>query len=173
MNTSPLLTLAASLLISSSALAGWTPWFDRDGPSGSGDWETTSDILKIECRFKGTNQPITTNSPAGYTCNIKSGGICKNNIPKGNKCKDMEVRFHYYNGGETPWLNRDSPSGSGDWETVNDLLKPEGRFVVGGAPVQTGNPVGYHCSMPAGGGICKNNTPAGNMCKDLEMRYQF
>ena len=173
MKTLPLLALTASLLMSGSALAASSPWFDRDDQSGSGDWETTNDILKIECRFTQNQQPITTNSPAGYTCNTKQGGICKNNIPAGNKCKDMEVRFHYYNGGETPWLNRDRPSGSGDWETVGDLLRPECQFVVSGAPIQTGSPTGYQCSIAAGGGICKNNIPSGNQCEDIKIRYHF
>jgi hypothetical protein len=85
----------------------------------------------------------------------------------------MEVRFHYYTGGATPWLDRDNPGGAGDYETIRHLLTPECRFVVGGGVVQTGNPAGYHCSIAENGGWCKNNVPAGNQCRDIKIRYHF
>ncbi|MEZ5479051.1 MAG: hypothetical protein R3E95_16690 [Thiolinea sp.] len=124
--------MMSGFLLTGQAFALWTPWFDRDNPSGVGDYETTSALLKIECRFKDNHQNITDNSHAGYHCNIEKGGWCKNNVPLGNKCKDIEVRFHYYNGGATSWLDRDNPSGVGDYETIVDLLKPQCKFVSGG-----------------------------------------
>lgn len=165
------IVIVAGLLFASSASAGWTPWFDRDNPSGKGDYETTSNLLKVECRFKSNKQTITNSSHAGYECNIKRGGRCINGIPSGNKCKDMEVRFHYYNGGSTPWLDRDNPSGKGDYETINSLLKPQCKFVGGG--LVPASMAGYDCSIPKNGGRCVNGVPTGLKCKDIKIRYKF
>lgn len=172
MKTLPLLTLAGALLLSGPSLAGSTPWFDRDNPGGSGDYETTSDLLRIECQFTANNQAITENSPVGYHCNIKDGGWCKNNVPAGNYCQDMKVRFHY-TGGVTPWLDRDNPGGVGDYETIRHLLSVQCKFVAGGGSIQSGSPAGYHCSIPENGGWCKNNVPAGTHCQDMTIRYHF
>ena len=94
MLASALFTLA---LVAGAAQAGETPWLDRDKPSGVGEYETTKDLLKIECRFKGTNPPVyvTQGSPVGYHCNVTEGGWCKNNDPAGLQCKDMEVRYKW------------------------------------------------------------------------------
>lgn len=76
--------------------AGHTGWLNRDNPSGTGDWETTKDLLKISCRF--AKQPqimVHTNSPAGYTCDVPTGGLCKNGTPAGNKCRDLQVQYHW------------------------------------------------------------------------------
>ena len=93
------LTLASGLvtlaLAAGAAQAGETPWLDRDRPSGVGEYETTKDLLKIECRFKETKAPVTQGSPAGYHCNVTEGGWCKNNDPAGLHCKDMEVRYKW------------------------------------------------------------------------------
>jgi hypothetical protein len=92
-------TLASGLVslavLAGAAHAGETPWFDRDKPSGVGEYETTRDLLKIECRFKATQQPITQGSPTGYHCNAPEGGWCKNDEPKGLKCQDMEVKYKW------------------------------------------------------------------------------
>ena len=159
----------AGLLFTSSAFAT-TPWFDRDNPSGKGDYETTNKLLKIECRFKSNQQTITNTSHPGYLCNIKIGGRCINGIPTGNYCKDMEVRFHYYTGGATPWLDRDNPSGKGDYETINSLLKPQCRFVSGGGVPSLPQ---YQCSIPKNGGKCINGSPAGSYCRDIKIRYHW
>ena len=87
--------LVASAFVIGAAQAGETPWLDRDKPSGVGEYETTKDLLKIECRFKGTHQPVTQGSPVGYHCNVTEGGWCKNNEPAGVKCQDMEVRYKW------------------------------------------------------------------------------
>ena len=102
-----LLTIALALItvtvLTGAALGGsapWfsgsTPWFNRDRPSGVGDYETTRDLLAVQCRFTAPpNQAITEGSPVGYHCNIKEGGWCKNNDPAGLACKDMQVKFSW------------------------------------------------------------------------------
>ena len=95
------LTLASGLvtlaLAAGAAQAGETPWLDRDRPSGVGEYETTKDLLKIECRFKKDHSPVTQGSPAGYHCNVTEGGWCKNGEAAlgGKPCQDMEVKYKW------------------------------------------------------------------------------
>jgi hypothetical protein len=172
-----LLTLVLSLVtltvLASAALPGSTPWFNRDLPSGVGDYETTRDLLTVQCRFTANPQlSITEGSPAGYHCNIKEGGWCKNNTPAGLACRDMQVQYSWA-GGATPWLNRDLPSGVGDYETIKDQLKVACRFKANPQTAITeGSPAGYHCNIPDGG-WCKNNDPAGLGCKDMEVMFSW
>jgi len=92
MLASGLFTLA---LVGGAAQAGETPWLDRDRPSGVGEYETTKDLLKIECRFKDDKSPVTQGSPKGYHCNVTEGGWCKNGDPAGLTCRDMEVKYKW------------------------------------------------------------------------------
>jgi hypothetical protein len=174
--------LALSFAFTSQAFAaGSSPWLDRDLPSGYGEYETTKDHLKMTCRIKGTNAPVVTGNPVGYTCDTDPGAICKNaNVAGG--CKDVEVMYSWsssrpgvmppYPAGHTGWLDRDNPSGTGDWETTKDLLKIKCRFTAGHASITTGSPAGYTCA-PLPGGVCKNGTPAGNKCKDMQVQYTW
>ena len=77
---------------------GWTEWLDRDGPGGSGDYETKADFVglcdtptNIECRVKSTHisydetgQVVTATPSVGCYC-------LNSNNPEG--CLDYEVRF--------------------------------------------------------------------------------
>jgi len=179
------LAIAAFIAIgcTGTALAGGsTPWFDRDNPSGVGDFELTQDLLTIKCRTKvtttnPTSTPITTGSPVGYNCGVPKGAWCTNaqTVPPG-KCADMEVQYSWIAGttwtaGSTPWLDRDNPSGVGDFELTTDLLKITCQFKGGGA-VTTGSPAGYNCSLPMGG-WCTNALTAGKACKDIEVQFTW
>jgi hypothetical protein len=156
------------------AVTGSTPWLNRDQPGGVGDYETTTDHLKIACRFKATGKAITDGAPVGYRCNPREGGWCKNNDPAGLKCDDMEVMFSWIGvpAGATRWLNRDQPSGVGDYETTTDHLKIKCRFKATGIAITDGAPVGYRCNVPEGG-WCKNNDPAGLKCQDMEVMFSW
>lgn len=174
---SSILVAAFSALcaVSSMAMAGSTPWLDRDDPSGVGDWEQTRDHLKIQCRLKG-GAPIPAGAP-GYHCGLPKGAWCENAKTKPiNSCKDIEVKFTWMAGpgwaaGETPWLDRDNPGGVGDWEQTQDLLKIECRF-KGGGPIPAGMS-GYQCSMPAGASCTNSLTQPKNACKDMEVRFSW
>jgi hypothetical protein len=94
----------------------WSPWVNRDAPSGTGDWEDLTSLVKqgklkckrplaVECRYRPNgalwgHQVAAYNlltPPVGYTCissGPSAGGICQNNKTKPlNSCKDSEVRF--------------------------------------------------------------------------------
>ncbi|XP_059212884.1 cartilage intermediate layer protein 2-like [Centropristis striata] len=118
----------------------WTQWFDRDNPSGTGDWETLSSLLKAN-PGKICTQPIgveaktlsgLTAAAAGdviFKSDTTSGFVCRNkDQPKKKWCNDYRVRFNcppsFCNPGcWTQWFDRDNPSGTGDWETLSSLLK--------------------------------------------------
>jgi hypothetical protein len=78
----------------------------------------------------------------------------------------------------TPWLNRDAPSGSGDWEILSEFLAL-GQACAKPFAVQCQTTAGvdwklagqvYDCSLDASGGICQNaNNPTG--CLDYQVRY--
>lgn len=81
----------------------------------------------------------------------------------------------------TAWLNRDHPSGSGDWETVSD-------FRAGGYNICNGaTPLGIECRTLSGvdwrstgevytcdrtaGGICQNSHQTDGFCEDYQVRF--
>jgi len=79
----------------------WTPFLNRDVPSGNGDFETLADFLAaglacanptaIECQtvngvdFKAAGQV--------YTCDPTVGGVCQNANQPNGQCLDYQVRF--------------------------------------------------------------------------------
>ena len=84
-------------------LCTWTPWLNRDLPSGSGDYESRADFekagsackspQKVECRVRA-NQKGWKEAGQVYTCDPKVGGVCVNDKqPQGSRCLDYEVRF--------------------------------------------------------------------------------
>ncbi|XP_071944581.1 uncharacterized protein [Antedon mediterranea] len=80
----------------------WTPWFNRDNPSGSGDWETVSDLYSenpsIMCDNPTAIECQTINGlPYTSTGEIVScttyGLVCKNEDQTVGECSDYRVRF--------------------------------------------------------------------------------
>ncbi|REG29840.1 microsomal dipeptidase-like Zn-dependent dipeptidase [Archangium gephyra] len=79
----------------------WTGWLNRDGPSGSGDWEGLSDFVLagqtcsspvgIECQ--NTSGVNWTQTGEVYTCAPTVGGICNNANQSDGYCQDYRVRF--------------------------------------------------------------------------------
>jgi len=89
----------------------WTGWYDKDNPSGSGDYEMLGsqidknvcsglNITKIECETTDGVPLSETGQVAG--CTIQNGFSCgnKNNLPKG--CLDYQVRFYCGNVSTVP-----------------------------------------------------------------------
>jgi hypothetical protein len=80
----------------------WTPWLNRDAPSGSGDYETLSDFINeaypvctnpiaIECQTtSGVNWSSTGEV---YSCSLPTGGVCNNSQQSDGYCLDYQVRF--------------------------------------------------------------------------------
>ncbi|XP_037332539.2 cartilage intermediate layer protein 1-like [Pungitius pungitius] len=81
----------------------WTSWYDRDNPSGTGDWELLSDLW-TEYPGQICNMPVAieaytiSGTPASltgdvYTSHPVYGFVCVNNQQKTGSCLDYKVRF--------------------------------------------------------------------------------
>ncbi len=81
----------------------WTPWYNRDNPSGKGDHELLSDFIAAgQARPNPVEIECQTTSGVGwrkagqvYTCNTQTGGVCVNSQQRKGKCQDYKVRFRY------------------------------------------------------------------------------
>ncbi|XP_029903698.1 cartilage intermediate layer protein 2-like [Myripristis murdjan] len=176
----------------------WTEWFDRDDPSGTGDWETLSN-LRQENPGKICPSPlqieVTTTSglsmaSAGNVIAVAdttTGFICKNSDQKNKRCLDYRVRFSCpfpFCAGVcwTPWFDRDNPSGTGDWEHFS-ALRSENSGVICDNPlyiqavttdtmtpaVSTGQ--NFYIYSPTGGFVCRNQDQTTGMCRDYKVRF--
>ncbi|XP_028409464.1 cartilage intermediate layer protein 1-like [Dendronephthya gigantea] len=147
--------------LSAHSFAYWTPWLDRDNPSGSGDYELYTHLpgrarcragfkpVGANCRVKGSNIPWYRANQNISPCNqcTPKGFACVNKV-NSQSCKDYEIRFlcyrpvrvvHYW----TPWLDRDNPSGSGDFELYANFVVNDRR-----PPCRAGyKPVGANCRV--------------------------
>lgn len=79
----------------------WTEWMNRDGPGGSGDYETLRDFRKdgldcakvvdIQCQtVDGVNWRETGEV---YSCDPTQGGVCVNREQEDDACEDYRVRM--------------------------------------------------------------------------------
>ena len=79
----------------------WTPWLDRDDPSGYSDYEALSshlaegkacvNPLKVECETLGGVDWTQTGEV--YACTPSGGGVCANAGQPDGQCLDYRVRF--------------------------------------------------------------------------------
>jgi Mucin-2 protein WxxW repeating region len=163
-----------AVALATPAIAGTTPWFDRDNPGGSGDWENLSALVtKVECTLAANGQ--STVGKPGYTCDVAGGSICRNSAAVA--CENTQVRYSFDdlrgNKFTTPWLQRDDPSGDGDWELTSQLLKVECKFTATNAPMTTGG--AYNCGSPdsrtGGNGLTAKN--GGKPVDNIAVRFSF
>uniref|UniRef100_A0A8C6SQ84 WxxW domain-containing protein n=1 Tax=Neogobius melanostomus TaxID=47308 RepID=A0A8C6SQ84_9GOBI len=178
----------------------WTQWFDRDNPSGTGDWETLAALHqqypgKI-CAHPLQIQVLTTGGlPVSSTGNVihksdpLTGFVCKNSDQTKGKCSDFRVRFlcpsEFFAPNPdcwTQWFDRDDPAGSGDWETLRNLLEEyPGMICPNPVEIQAQTTAG-HCVSTTGdvihksdtvtGFVCKNSDQQNNMCSDYRVRFR-
>lgn len=97
----PAMAHAQGAIEGSDPTCTWTPWLDRDNPSGSGDFENLSAFVDsgqacaaprgIECRTR-LRQVDWTETGQTYTCQPDRGGICVNSEQGGELCLDYEIR---------------------------------------------------------------------------------
>ncbi|XP_039638416.1 cartilage intermediate layer protein 2-like isoform X2 [Perca fluviatilis] len=175
----------------------WTGWFDRDDPSGTGDWETLSD-LRNEYPGKICSKPLAieartlsglTVAAAGdviYLRDTTKGFVCRNqDQPRPKMCKDYRVRFScprsFCKVCWTQWYNRDAPSGTGDWESLTNL-RTENPGQICDSPmsieavtsdtltqaVSTGQTFIYNQNE---GLVCRNTDQESGLCLDYKVRF--
>jgi len=135
-----------------------------------GDGATTS--------LSGAPQTPTLTNHAWTTNGIKTLGLTALSDAHGRTFNQATSRNVSVSGGTwTPWLNRDLPSGYGDYETRVDF----GALVPCASPVaiqcqttagvdwtQTGQV--YSCT-PAVGGVCVNANQPNGACMDYQVRF--
>ncbi|KAJ8258091.1 hypothetical protein GJAV_G00193070 [Gymnothorax javanicus] len=121
-----------------------TQWFDRDNPSGTGDYEVLRRLLK-EYPGQICLKPIAIEAqtlsgvPASETgeffrrYDATKGFACVNADQRSRKCQDYRVRFtcpaEFCSECKTQWFDRDNPSGTGDYEVLIRLLKEYPRLI--------------------------------------------
>ncbi len=125
---------------SASAQSYWTQWFDRDNPSGTGDWELLANLLQeypeanlcevptgIECRQ--TNGAPLSAAGEKVTCDALVGLICKNADQADGACEDYKVRF-LCEEPEDPCDALHDMEIDEAWAPGCDPVHPEGRYYV-------------------------------------------
>ncbi|XP_061781364.1 cartilage intermediate layer protein 1-like [Nerophis lumbriciformis] len=82
----------------------WTPWFDRDNPSGTGDYETLKNLYKenpnkickapIDIEVQTTSGlSMDSTGDVVAVADTTSGFICRNSDQNTGMCSDYRVRF--------------------------------------------------------------------------------
>ncbi|XP_029434379.1 uncharacterized protein LOC115076727 [Rhinatrema bivittatum] len=170
-----------------------TRWFDRDDPSGVGDYETLSNLLQeypgqLCAKPLGIEVQTLDGSPLQTSLihsDTTNGFSCQNKYdPPAEMCKDYKVRFtcpdNFCSGCKTRWFDRDDPSGVGDYETLSNLLQEnpgqlcsnpigiEAR-TLDGSPLQT-SLIQYYDTASGFGCMNKYDPPA-EMCKDYKVQF--
>ncbi|XP_019631664.1 PREDICTED: uncharacterized protein LOC109475460 [Branchiostoma belcheri] len=173
----------------------WTAWYDRDNPSGTGDWETLTDLRKenpgeicltptdIQVRVISTGQDAFLTEETFAFYDVTTGFVCIEDEQDDDTCLDYEVRFccppcTVW----TAWYDRDNPGGTGDWETLTDLrdenpgqicpmpTEIEARVIATGQEAyDTGESFLYYDTT--NGFACQNNKQKDDRCMDYEVRF--
>ncbi|KAK1888757.1 tRNA-specific adenosine deaminase 2 [Dissostichus eleginoides] len=177
----------------------WTDWFDRDDPSGSGDWETLYMLYKENpgkiCPKPQAIEAMTLSglsvAAAGeviFQNDATSGFVCRNRDQPKKKCSDYRVRFSchppFCGGGVcwTNWFDRDNPSGTGDWEHLSDLRKEnpgkicEYPLYIEVVTTDTMTPAistgeNFHTFNPTQGFVCLRKDQKSGGCRDYKVRF--
>ncbi|XP_033485700.1 mucin-5AC [Epinephelus lanceolatus] len=118
-----------------------TRWFDHDDPTGNGDYEVLSDLLRMYPREicpqpiaievqTVSGEPASNTSDTFLNYDATYGFACVNADQRGGSCEDYRVRYtcptEFCQVSErcrTQWLNSDDPSDEGDVESIPQLLK--------------------------------------------------
>ncbi|KAI4801697.1 hypothetical protein KUCAC02_019575 [Chaenocephalus aceratus] len=83
----------------------FTNWFDRDDPSGTGDWELLKDLRKenpgqicenslyMEAVSTDTTTSVISTRQTFYIFSLTQGLVCRNKDQSEGMCRDYKVRF--------------------------------------------------------------------------------
>nr|XP_057936576.1 uncharacterized protein si:dkey-205h13.2 [Doryrhamphus excisus] len=173
-----------------AATGCYTKWFDRDDPSGNGDYETLRDLQKENpgqiCQTPIDIEVLTTSGMSVAstgeviaTWNTKVGFICQNSDQKNGFCSDYRVRFKCPvnfcapKGCYTRWFDRDDPFGYGDYETLRDLQKENpGQICKSPTDIEVLTTSGMSVAS-TGDVIAQWNTKVGFVCKNSDQKNSF
>ncbi len=135
--------------------------------------------------FSGSPTTFVSNYRTWTTIGAKNISLDALNDAHGrnlNKITARTIQVTNASGTWTAWLNRDAPSGTGDWETLVDFraaghnicgastpIGIECRTTPGGVDYRNAGEV-YSC-QPSVGGICQNIQQPDGTCFDYEVRF--
>ena len=173
----------------------WTEWINQDDPtSHSGDWETrTSYGERMVCSNPIGVQATPLDENAGSTevthIDANLGFWCVNEEQNnGQDCADFAVRFccpQYQIGDDvscdteghewTDWLDRDDPTGDGDYETIGDYALENScsnPTAIDARARSSGSTAVTHIDL-AYGFWCNNDEQSveSGGCADFEVRF--
>nr|XP_046229567.1 uncharacterized protein LOC124050775 [Scatophagus argus] len=178
----------------------WTDWFDRDNPTGSGDWETLFNLrdenpgkicpnpIEIQARTL-SGQSASSAGDVIYKSDTTDGFICRNSDQTSKRlCNDYRVRFscHPPFCGQgvcfSDWYDRDNPGGSGDWELLRDLRSEfpgeicDHPLYIEAVTTDTMTPAVetgeiFEIYSPSRGFVCRNTDQASGSCSDYKVRF--
>lgn len=160
-------------------LAGETPIFNSDLPGGSGDWENHARNLTAECEITTGNYKGIYRSdesyeklPKGYYCRA-TGSWCANRdtVPL-NTCVNTKVRW-LWDGGSTPWFDRDLPSGNADYESIELQLEFQCIFGTQIYYPEQSLPKGYVCDNLLGAWCENSKTQPINSCRNAPVTTRY
>ena len=166
---------------------GWSSYTSRDTPNGSGDYEKIADFASagvgcahpagISCRRISDGKDWSQTGESA-SCDTSYGFKCVNAYQSSGHCSDYEISLYC---APTRWFNRDTPNGSGDYETLSALRAtgdacdhPTGiecqRASDGVDWQQTGD-VGAVCDPTYGFRCVNSSQPIGRKCGDYQVRF--
>uniref|UniRef100_A0A8C2WGZ4 WxxW domain-containing protein n=1 Tax=Cyclopterus lumpus TaxID=8103 RepID=A0A8C2WGZ4_CYCLU len=177
----------------------WTKWFDRDNPSGPGDYEILYSLRKQYpgqiCPNPGAIEAQTLTGisalAAGekiYRSDTTTGFICRNRDQRDKRCQDYRVRFSCPSSFctvkvcWTKWFDRDNPSGTGDWELLSSLRKENpGKICrkplfIKAVTTDTNTPASstgnnFFMFHPSKGLVCRNRDQRSRKCRDYKVKF--
>ncbi|MCH8322843.1 MAG: hypothetical protein IIB64_07190 [Proteobacteria bacterium] len=149
----------------------------KDLPEANGTWENGQTAV--------TRLDLADLPPSGsgktIISSINAGNLLDVYIQDDTAVDYIILTVVTYAGAWTSWLDRDNPSGKGDYETVSDFIK-EGVLpqepdpiciqcrTLDGVDWQDAGQV-YHCDLPRGGRCM--NAENSEQCLDYEVRFLY
>uniref|UniRef100_UPI00398F5DC2 mucin-5AC isoform X2 n=1 Tax=Pristiophorus japonicus TaxID=55135 RepID=UPI00398F5DC2 len=172
-----------------------TQWFDRDNPSGFGDYENLVNLRKeyprqicsnpTACEVQTISEvPASSSGDIIAPCSILSGFTCVNAEQTDGRCEDYRIRFtcpESFCNCKTQWFDRDDPSGDGDYENLANLRKQyPGQMcrnptaceveTISGVPASSSGDNITECSVSTGF-TCVNEEQEDGRCEDYRIRF--
>uniref|UniRef100_A0A3P9NI39 WxxW domain-containing protein n=1 Tax=Poecilia reticulata TaxID=8081 RepID=A0A3P9NI39_POERE len=149
-------------------VACWTRWSSRDTANKEGDFET---LKQLRNEYPGQICPNPIYIEA-VTAKImipaeKTGFVCCNADQKWGPCKSYKS---FFSEGWTEWFDRDTPSITGDKETLSSLRRENpGKICPNPTNIEAVTLSG-HSVEETGEKIFKYDTKSGFVCRNRDQR---
>lgn len=162
----------------------------------TGAWWVEGDAIMLG-NVRGEAEIVLVQGDTASEIDLQGGGhlmFCYPKDFKAGKCREINATVNTQEGEGnvvsvdapasaqvwTDWLNRDTPGGSGDFETVKDFLaagKIDPNPVAIQCRTRDGKPwqaagQTYTCDVNVGG-VCRNADQSKGRCLDYEVRFRY